>query len=631
MEKFAQPEIGMRFAMHGARFEITFIANGIIRYAASAGGRPYKLSNDKFIELQEQGTIVRSGASGLRLTQANAQSLVRRHRYIEAVRRQLVRPTARGPLAAVIKQVAAELDDTSPPAISTLARWVHGYQRLGAQGIERQQFSGNRSIRFDMEVERLIGEAIHQIFLSREKRDARDVRAHVIGKLAEVGLCDAHSEKVKLPSLRTIQRRLKELDPYIVIRAQRGDLAANRVIRAAGRMIKSGAILSIVQIDSHVLDVLVVDPDSGDRLVRPYLTCILDVHTRVIVGTYVSLYPPSALTALAALKDMLVRFGIPAQIVPDLGVEFINNAFTRLCVMLSITITPAQVRDPNSKANIESFFRNLTYSLIQKMCGTTFSSPAKRGDYDPAKHACHTLEQVKSYIDEWIDQSYHRTVHSRTLRAPIIAWEELAVITPPLKMSVEDVNAMARRPVLRFIQHGRVRVDGNEYFSHALATCQAQGESQVTVLVDDLDLNTVLVQHPTDQSILIEANSTDPHYTRGLTRYAHREAMLIKRSMSAADRRKLGKNANALARARLMERINGDSRASKKWIAKLTAGKGRKQSAESQQAAVEQTTDSHALPALPFSPASRPIAGPEPTPPQQPLPPASPFDTFDLE
>lgn len=157
---------------------------------------------------------------------------------------------------------------------------------------------------------------------------------------------------------------------------------------------------------------------------------------------------------------MLVRFGIPAQIVPDLGVEFINNAFSRLCVMLSITITPAQVRDPNSKANIESFFRNLTYSLIQKMCGTTFSSPAKRGNYDPAKHACHTLEQVKSYIDEWIDQSYHRTVHSRTLRAPIVAWEELAVITPPMRMSAEDVDAMARRPVLRFIQHGRVRVDG---------------------------------------------------------------------------------------------------------------------------------------------------------------------------
>lgn len=147
---------------------------------------------------------------------------------------------------------------------------------------------------------------------------------------------------------------------------------------------------------------------------------------------HISLYPPSAATALAALRDMLTRpnrglpGGIAIIIVPDNGVEFKNTAFMRVCEALAIIISAAQVRDPNGKAHIERFFYILTRGLVQKLSGTTFSNPVARGEYDSAKHACLTLSQVADLIEQWVNEVYHQTVHSRTGRAPILAWEEQA-------------------------------------------------------------------------------------------------------------------------------------------------------------------------------------------------------------
>ena len=420
------------------------------------------------------------------------------------------------------------------------------------------------------------------LYLQREKHSAKDVRDHVVGKLASMGLLNAHQSDVRVPTIRTIQRRLKLLDPYIVARAQQGEEAASRLLRAAGRSIKASTILSIVEADTHTLDIMVIDPDSKEVLGRPFLTCMIDVHSRAVVGTYVSLYPPSAITSLAAFKDMLTRHGrglpggVPAQLCPDNGVEFKNSAFSRLCEALSVTVTPSQVREPNGKPHIERFFGSLTNDLVHKLAGTTFSSPSERGDYESTKKACFTLTDIREFIDEWIHKNYHHTVHTRTGRAPICAWEEQVSVLPPLTLTEADVNALARRPVQRSIVHGRVRCGGLEYYSHALATIEIQNKDRVIVLVDDLDLNSVLVQHPTKKNVLIQADSVDPEYTIGLNSYEHTEAMRIKKEMSANDRAKFGRHANSIARWELLQRLHPCNHASKTQIRKLTGGLGRK-------------------------------------------------------
>jgi putative transposase len=603
-ETVIAPQVGMRFELHGAEFEVAFIARGVVRYAATAGGRQYKMPLDDFDELTRKNTIQVKAESVRRTVHAeNASALARKYRYVEAVLRKLPHPTARKALKAVIQQVAAELSDPSPPSDRAVIYWLCAYELGGEQGLVRKRGSGNHTLRFDPEVEQLIAEAIQQVHLTPERTNAKDVHSYVVGKLAESGLCTAFHTDIRVPTQRSIQRRLKQLDPYLVVRAQQGELAANRVVRAAGRTRRAESLLSVVEMDTHYLDILVVDPDTGEVIGRPYLTCLFDVCTRAVVGMYISLYPPSAATALAALQDMLTRpnrglpGGVAVVIVPDNGVEFKNSAFNRVCEALAIVIAPAQIRDPNGKAHIERFFSTLTRGLVQKLSGTTFSSPVARGTYDSAKRANLTVSQLTGLIEHWVNEVYHQTVHSRTGRAPILAWEEQAKVIAPLSLSAEDVDALVRRPVMRTIQHGRVQVDGIEYFSHALATLQAQGVDRVAVLINDLNLHTVLIQHPDEKDTFISAESTDPEYTAGLNCYMHAESMRIKKAWSQADQKKLGQNANALARAQLLADIRSESQIGKKRLRKLTNGQGREANASQQQTKMAEAKPRGATPA----------------------------------
>ncbi|MBW7569079.1 DDE-type integrase/transposase/recombinase [Chromobacterium subtsugae] len=597
-DKSYLPRAGLRFAIYGSEFEVTYVAAGMVRYAATAGGKPYRIPYERFMEMQASSTLLilnseleRISADGIdrklpELDQRAMREMVRHARYVEAAVTQLSHPRSVKRLEKLIPVLAAEFADVDPPAPRTVAWWVQKYfqeSKAVTAFIPREHLRGNRTLRFSPQVEMLITEGIQQVYLLPERRHAKDVLAHIVGKFAEQGLLDAHSAVIKLPSLRTIERRIKDLDPYVITMAKRGKVAADRVARAAGRQILSPRAMFLVQIDTLYLDILLIDPESGEVIGRPYLVCIIDVYTRAVVGVYISMFPPSATTTLAAVKDMLTRQGrglpggVPVRIIPDNGVDFKNSAFVRLCGQLGIITVPAEIQDPNDKAHIESFFRTLTYSLTQKLTGTTFSCPIDRGEYDSRRRATLMLERLQEYILEWINEVYHKTIHTRTGRAPILAWEDATKGWSAPAFSAEEINAIARWPWERSIHKGRVLIDGIEYFSHPLATLEVMGETRVTVLVDELDLHSVYVEHPSERGTLILAESTNPDYTLGLTWYAHQEVKKLRKEMSKADLRRLGQYAYMLAWWKLLEKIQTDSTLAKRQIAKLTNGKGRSQ------------------------------------------------------
>lgn len=576
------PKIGTRFSLHGSNFEIAFAEHDLIRYASSAGGKPHQITFEQFDALKRAGKIQVDHVANNEVTQKNISYVIYRHRYVEAALVELIHPTSLKGLRAVINRVSNEINDLTPPTPRAVARWVKKTRQSGTNGLINRENTGNKNLRFSPEIEHLINEGISKVYLTQERRSSEDVCSYVIGRAIEIGLCSRSGEDIQFPTARTIQRRIKSLDPYVVTRAKKGALAAEKMARASGRKTISETVMSIVQIDTHYLDVHVIDESTGDVIGRPFLTCIMDIATRVIVGIYICMYPPSAVTALGALKDMLSRSnrglpgGIPARIVPDNGVEFANSSFVRICEALAITISPAQVRDPNGKAHIESFFRTLTHGIVQKLAGTTFSNPIELGDYNALKKAVFTIDQLSSFVEEWINEVYHKTIHTRTRRAPIIHWEQKTQQITPISLSDGEVDALARRPETRSIHRGTIQYDYIEYYSHALSTIEAQGHITVTILIDDLNLNSILVQHPQDKSTLILAESKDPEYTNGLTIYEHEEAKKIRKEMTKSDISKLGKLSFALSRWKLLERVQKEALRMKRWIKKLTNGESRK-------------------------------------------------------
>lgn len=588
-----RPRAGMRFKMRGSEFEVCFAEIGIVRYAAVKGGKPHRIPFKRFYDLQREDEIkltnpelhgqdaVNGAPSLANLTDKELKKTMRCLRYAEGAVAELPFPNSVKHLKAWIPTFAKGLGDSVQPEPRTVSRWVYKYLRDGKDAFMwNQRKCGNRTLHFPPEIEILTLEAT-ETFLSEEHRDGKDVLAYIVGKLAEQGLLTKDGTKIKIPSERTIRRHLNRIDPYLLTRIKKGVLAADKMARAAGKMITSPRPLHLVEIDTHFLKIFVIDPDTGEVLGKPYLTCAIDVRTRCIVGIFVSLLPASTTTTLAVVKDMLTRpienlpGGVPVYIIPDNGVEFKNSGVERLFTKLCVHFEPAMVRDPNGKPHIESFFRTLSLFLIQKIKGTTFSNLEARGVYYSEGNAYATIEKIEEYVRDWVENEYHQRPHSGTGRVPIKHWEEETAKSKPMSLTKEEVNALARRPYRCRINRGQVRAEKLDYYSHALSTIEDSYKGSVTVLVNEMDLKDVLVEHPFEKSTLITADSVDPEYTRGLSMWEHEEAQKIKAQMTEKDLKAVGKYASLLARYRLLQKLQKDSTFARSKIAKLTQGKGR--------------------------------------------------------
>ncbi|RZG43275.1 Mu transposase C-terminal domain-containing protein [Acinetobacter wuhouensis] len=557
-----QPGYRFYFAEHPDYiFEIASIALNTIRYAATIGGKICTLDLNEFESRYKSGEIICSFApEKLVLNPQCSQDIHRKERYVLTALQQLEYPTSLDQLSPLIQEIATSLDDKSPPSPRTVARWIFKYKSYSHNKLFlKNEHKGNHSLRFSPEVYQILNQTIDEVYLKPEFRTSKDVRACMLGKFVEQGIALNH-----LPSLRCIQRHIKKIDPYLILKAKKGSRIAKKSFQASGRSIISPFALYMVEIDTHYLDVIVIDPKTNVALGRPFLACAIDVHTRAIVGTYISMYPPSATTTLAVIKDMVTRpnqdlpGGIPSIIIPDNGVEFKNNSLARVCDQLKITLTPSQIGTPNNKPHIERFFSTLTHGIIQKLPGTTFSNPSERGSYNSTKNVQFTIEQLKKYIDMWINEIYHCSIHSMTGNAPSVMWQSAITDIKPSHITEVDAKILCRRPIERTIHHGQVQVDGLSYFSHALTTLQAKGVKKVTVMIDDLDLNEVYIVDPNDMNVVIQADSTNQDYTSGLSRIIHIEVQKRKKQLSKLDQQKLGKFSDLFGLYKLLHEIQTD-------------------------------------------------------------------------
>jgi len=555
------PQSGFRFyfkAHPDYIFEIGSITYNSIRYAAIAGGKSFSITPNEFENRYKNGEILCVfSPDKLMINPKYNSEIHRKERYVISALQTLKSPTSPQHLSKLIEQISTEIKDPSPPSCRTVARWITKYKSFSHNKLCLQdKYVGNHHLRFSPEIYQILNQAINEVYLKPEYRSSKDVLAYMLGQFMEQGI-----PLEQLPTLRSIQRHIKKLDPYIEFKMKKGPRLAKKKFQAAGKSIISPFALYMVEIDTHYLDLIVIDPKTKLALGRPFLACAIDIYSRAIVGTYINMYPPSAATTLEVIKDMITRpnqklpGGIPSIVIPDNGVEFKNNALERVCEQLKITLTPSQVGTPNNKPHIERFFSTLTHGIIQKLPGTTFSNPTNRGEYNSSKIAQLTLEQLKQYIDTWIHEVYHRSIHHTTGRSPIIMWQDAIEDIRPSFLTDIDAKILCRRPIERSINHGQVRVDGISYFSHALTTLQAKGIKKVTVLIDDLNLNEVFIIDPDKKDVIIQADSTNQDYTFGLTRVTHLEVQKLKKIQSQSDKQKIGSMSDLYYLYKLMHEI----------------------------------------------------------------------------
>ncbi|WEG08643.1 hypothetical protein PU630_15570 [Microbacterium horticulturae] len=255
-----------------------------------------------------------------------------------------------------------------------------------------------------------------------------------------------HGPNVLLPSDASMYR-------YLNILGQARNLTASGPTRqsAANRRDKTFAKNTErfpgaeVQVDTHQLDVFVY---AGKKTVRPYLTVMLDVATRMVLaftlrikatkGVDHVLLIAQALTprqnrpdlseVRAALQDQMPDHTLlsweeyqelareqpyihPRRIHMDNGKDYLATSVHDATGAIGGDITLSAVRTPTDKAHVERFFRSLESGFVETLPGHTAGNVNDRGK-EPENDDLLTIDMLWALLDDWIMRDYHRRPHA---------------------------------------------------------------------------------------------------------------------------------------------------------------------------------------------------------------------------
>jgi len=197
--------------------------------------------------------------------------------------------------------------------------------------------------------------------------------------------------------------------------------------------------LEWVQIDHTPADVLIVDSKDRTRIIgRPYLSFAICLHTRVVLGFYVSFLHPSAVTVAKLLetcvfpKDELLKgwglrpeiwpmHGLPEVIHTDNAKEFVSQVFELNAKDYGIKVLQRPIGEKHFGGHIESLIGKKTKKLLHALPGTTGANTVERKRLESENKASITIERLRRIIALGI-HAYHETKHSELNDTPAKIW-----------------------------------------------------------------------------------------------------------------------------------------------------------------------------------------------------------------
>ena len=272
----------------------------------------------------------------------------------------------------------------------TVEKWVSIYNREGFDGLMPKERSDKGFTRVlpDTAIER-----IYQLKQDFPRLNATQIHA----KLIHEGLIPA------LVSVCAVQRFVK-----------RNDLKGARSLNIRDRKaFEEDAFGRMWQADTcyfpHVTE------DGKNR--RVYAVCIIDDHSRMIVGAEL-FYSDSAAAFQKVLKDAISAYGIPSKLLVDNGAPYANEQIGLICGSLGIALIHTRVRDGASKGKQERFWRSCKERLIYGL------------DMD----SIHSLAQFNGIFRDYI-RSYNLTFHTGIRCTPFDRYQATADQAKPVSSS----------------------------------------------------------------------------------------------------------------------------------------------------------------------------------------------------
>lgn len=379
------------------------------------------------------------------------------------------------------------LDGTAPLAgvaaeagipLRTAQRWVARYRENGPAGLARQA-------RSDAGARKLSGELVALIegmALTKPRLSAATIHRRV-GTIAP-------DRGWQAPSYASVHAIVSGLDPAMLTLAHEGAAAFRDRYELVHRH-RAERPNATWQADHTQLDIIILDANGAE--VRPWLTTVLDDHSRAVAGYMVFLGAPSALNTSLALRQAIWRkvqpdwpvCGIPDVLHVDHGADFTSIHLDQAAADLRFQLIYSAIARPQGRGKIERLFRTINTELLPELPGNLQVGK-------PASQPRLSLPELDAAIGAFIVSTYNTRVHSEIVVSPIAAWRGKGWL-PRMPESLEELDAllvMVAKP--RVVHRDGIQFEGLRFLDPTLAAYVGE---PVTIRYDPRDMGEVRVFH----------------------------------------------------------------------------------------------------------------------------------------
>lgn len=444
----------------------------------------------------------------------------------------------------------------------TFRFWYRRWEACGymlAALIKMDRNKGSRARKLRPEVVRVIHDCIVDRFLTMERVPMGIVHQEIC---ARIQLLNDHREaahQLDEPHLSSVNRWLDgNFDDFEIYAARFGMAAAVEKYR----QIKPAPVgfwpMHTIQIDYTWIDTYVVNSDGSPlrgtwEKSRPWIIAAICTLTRMIVGFYITLDPPSWTSVMHCLRHMVM----PKTVDPSYGVvsaypcvglceilrmdnekAFRSRSMTLAAASLDFQIDYGPAGQSRLRGKIERFFRELNRDGMAFTPGKSFSNPTERGDYDSEGMATFTLPELIRRINVWILDVYHNRPHVGLMgMTPFQKWEATGDMKTRFADRLDDLNAILALSIQRTVQREGVRFLGLRYQSKELEKfLRRRGAAgrEYILKIDPNDMSTLLFYDDIDDKWLY-LPCTDLELVENVTLDEWKSVCILARRMNSGN------------------------------------------------------------------------------------------------
>jgi putative transposase len=410
---------------------------------------------------------------------------------------------AAGPRRSAIARAAAELSLSTRQVYNLLGR----YQPEQTVSALLAGSGRPRVKRLTAAVEAIIATTLRERWLVLEAPPLAPIVDEIRAR------CEEEGERP--PSYGAVKVRIPGLfGPIEIAKGRSANPSHVHRLKARPGYIHAPYPLAVCQIDHTPSDIQFVDVIDrlGVFIGRAYLTLLVDVFSRAVLGFCLTLEKPSSLSVALCLahalcpKDIFMRerglehewpmHGRPERLVVDSAKEFRGEAFARGCEEYRIAVKRRSRGTVHRGGVVERLLGKLN-AVIATLFGTTGRSVSSRDGYPSERRACLTFADLERCLTlAIVEHNAHQ--NRKSLKVPLDQWRAHA---GKLKRHNDDPHQV----LLAFLPGGGRRLTAQgvslfalDYWAAWLGELVPQRDrlGKLQVRYDPRDLSHIYLRHP---------------------------------------------------------------------------------------------------------------------------------------